>query len=310
VNQDDLAPAAFGLFDTVIGGPAAVPFAVGWALLFAGYLWSLLNNQLNAIRGQPKPHTELLVNTALHAALLGTYALISKWVWMGAQSLAHSIYPDTKLQMLTGALKEVSLRFQQYTFTFSITNVAQGLKDSAVSFTAFMSMVLALVSHYQIKQVQAGVYNVVFIFGPLLIGAGAFGIPTARIWIFALVEVSSWSIAAAALYHGLTSTFQRYLSQAASAMPGSATETLLDTSFLEAINGLIFLSTAMIVVPIITGRLLGSSTLGELAHVQVAGASLAARVGGFVASMQTDTAPRADSSAHGGPPPRPTRPGD
>jgi hypothetical protein len=292
-----LDPSRYGLFDTVIGGPAAVPFAIGWALLTLGTVWGFTRNQLNAIRGQPRPHADVLVNTAVHAALLGSYTYVARWIWVGTQSIASSIYPDTKLQVLLGMLKELATRFQQYTFTFSIANVAQGIKDSLVSAVAATSMILALVSHYQIQQLQAGVYNVVFMFGPLLIGIGAFGIPTARIWFMAMLEVSSWSITAATLYYGLSSTFSSYLAQT------SGATSLLDTRFLDAINALVFLSTAMMIVPILTGRLLGSSALGELARVQASNTTWAAQIGSWMSSHQPD-APRADSAR----PARPTAP--
>jgi hypothetical protein len=306
ITDAALDPAHYGLFDTVIGGPAAVPFAVGWALLGLGFVWSLTENQLNAMRGKPKPHADVVVNVAIHAALLGSYTFIAKWLWLGTQSIALSIYPESKLTALLGMLKELAARFQSYTFTFSIANVAQGIKDSMVSAAAMSSMVLALVSHYQIQQVQAGVYNVVFIFGPLLIGAGAFGLPTARIWFMAMLEVSSWSISAATLYYGLSTTFKTYLAQTSTAT------SLLDSRFLDAINALIFLSTAMIIVPIITGRLLGSATLGELSHAQASGTTWAARIGSWVSSAQSTDAPRADSVRHAAAvaPAHQQRPGD
>lgn len=301
-----LDPAKYGLFDTVIGGPAAVPFLIGWALWGLGTIWALTENQLNAIRGKPKPHADVIVNSTIHAALLGSYAYIAKWIWVGTQSVAFSIYPETKLTALLGMLKELAARFQQYTFSFSVANVAQGIKDSIVSATATTSMILALVSHYQIQQVQAGVYNVVFVFGPLLIGAGAFGLPTARIWFMGMLEVSSWSISAATLYYGLSSTFRNYLAQTSTAT------SLLDTRFMDAINALIFLSSAMLVVPIITGRLLGSATLGELARVQASDTTWAARVGSWVKWAQPSDAPRADSARSAGAhaPSHQQRPGD
>jgi len=257
---------SFGLFDTVVGGPAAVPYAVGWALLITGTLWSLLGSMLKNISGQKNDPLAVWLNSAVLAAGLSLYAFITKAVWWGTQSIAQAIFPDDRMQALGKALKTIA-QHQRVSSGSNILDVGQKLKDGLVEMSGLASWALAMLSHWSIQQTQRGVFNVVFIFGPLLIGLAAWGLPTARVWLMALFEVSSWSISAAALYFGLQTYFDRYMGELQST-------SVLDGSWLDTISGLFFLSMMMAIVPIITGRLLGAATLGELSRIS-GGSSMA-----------------------------------
>jgi hypothetical protein len=254
---------ALRVFTDVTDGPAAVPYAVGWGLLVCGVIFSVIVEMSKIATSSKKPDVgEVIVSGSFAAIMLASYKAVCAGVWWATQGVAKAIYPDDHLETLGKMLGQIAERFQHYTLTFSVTQIAQGIKDSLVSVTAMASWALAVLSHWQIKQVQVNVYNVVFCFGPLLIGLSAWKLPTLKIWLTSLLEVSSWSITSAVLYFGLQSQFQRYLTTA-----NQSTPNILDTRFLDAINGLIFLSSFMVIVPVVTGRLLGMGALGELGRV-------------------------------------------
>lgn len=276
-----LADTGFGVFDTVVGGPAAVPYAVGWSLLGVGTVWSLLVAQVQIMSSKRTDPVAVVVNSGVLAVALGAYAFICRAVWWGTQSIAHEIFPDSRLAGLGEVLKSVFSSQRKGTGS-TILNVTQTIKDGMVDFAALMAWVTAVVSHWQIQNLQRGVYNVVFIFGPLLIGLAAFGLPTLRVWVMALFEVSSWSITAAALYYGLQTQFEKYSQE-------STTSSVLDPQFLEVMSNLAFLSMLMIVVPVVTGRLLGSATLGELARMNPEGNSFADRIASRIRQSASST---------------------
>jgi hypothetical protein len=258
------------LFDTVVSGPAAVPFSVGVSLVAVGTAFSVIVEQKKVfITGDVPNIARVKVQAVTCVIALVLFVPISRGVWWAAQNIAVAIYPDSAMQSLASSLSAIAARFQTLTtsrasLANAVTNPAafagQVVKDSAVSFAGMMAQVLLLLAHNQLKNIQGGLYNVVFCFGPLLIGISAFGLPTLRIWIMALIEVSSWSITAAVLYFGVSTQLSGYMQSAIST-------DLLDTRFLDAINNLVFLSSLMLVVPIVTGRLLGMATLGELGRV-------------------------------------------
>lgn len=265
-----LEDSGFGVFDTVIGGPAAVPYAVGWALLIVGTLWSLLVAQIQTMSGKKADPVAIIVNSGVLAAGLGLYAFICRTIWWGTQTIAHEIFPESRLSALGSSLKAI-FQTARKAGGSNVLNIAQTIKDGMVDFAALMSWMTAIVSHWQIQNLQTGVYNVVFIFGPLLIGLAAFGLPTARVWVMSMFEVSSWSITAAALYYGLASQFEKYTRDA-------ATASFLDMRFLNVMSNLSFLSLMMLVVPVVTGRLLGQATLGELGRINPSGNSFGDRI--------------------------------
>lgn len=293
---------AFGLFDTVVGGPAAVPYAVGWALLITGTLWSLLGSMLKNISGQKNDPLAVWLNSAVLAVGLSLYAFITKAVWWGTQSIAQGIFPDDRMQALGKALKTIA-QHQRVSTGSNVLDVGQKIKDSIVEMSGLASWALAMLSHWSIQQTQRGVFNVVFIFGPLLIGLAAWGLPTGRVWLMALFEVSSWSISAAALYFGLQTYFDRYMGEIQST-------SVLDTNWLDTVSGLIFLSMMMAIVPIITGRLLGAATLGELSRIS-GGSSMADSMANGLRSRMASasSAPDPASGTSGSRPPQPSRQG-
>jgi hypothetical protein len=287
----------FGLFDTVIGGPAAVPYAVAWSLVAVGTVFATIVEKSQVFVAGGRPNIgKVVVQSATAALALVLFVPISKGVWWATQSVAYSIYPDTAFQGLGRALTAIGRRFQSYSFSFSVTNVVQGIKDSLVSVSALSAYAKALLAHYQLKEIQSGVYNVVFVFGPLLIGLSAFGLPTLRIWITALLEVSSWSITCSVLYLGITTQLQNYMKG-----PVEADPSLFSSTFLDAMNSLSFLASLMIVVPIVTARLLGMQALGELGRV-MPGSTWAGRLGRWVGSFQT-YGPQIDPSLQSQSPP-------
>jgi hypothetical protein len=284
------------VFTDVTTGPAAVPYAVGWGLLVTGLIFSVIV-ELSKIATTKKPDIgAVVVDVSFAAIMLASYKAVCSGVWWATQSLAKAIYPDGHLVALGKMLHGVSDRFQHYTTSFSITNISQAIKDSLVSGVAMMSWALAVLSHWQIKQIQVAVFNVIFCFGPLLIGLSAWRLPTLRIWLTSLLEVSCWSITAAVLYFGLESQFQRYLD-----VTSQAQANFFDPAFLDAINGLIFLSSFMIIVPIVTSRLLGMGTLGELGRASNQ-SSWAAGFANSIRQRLSSVGPQAERSsapAHG-----------
>ena len=103
----------------------------------------------------------------------------------------------------------------------------------------------------QLQQLQKGLESL-----------GGFG--GRRLWFSALVEVSSWSITMAIVYKTIDSALVSYLQDA-------QTLAFSDTRFLDVISLLAFMSSLPFVVPVVTGRLIGSSALGALANVSMGG---------------------------------------
>jgi hypothetical protein len=295
----------FGLFNTVIGGPAAAPYTVGWALLLVGTLWSLLVEQLKATRGERAEHSSVIAQALVAAIALGSFTFVSRAVWWAAQTLAHEIYPDSKMDAFRKLLTLSALRFRD--FSFSLTSIGTGLRDGLVMIVGMQAWLLAFLAHWQLQKVQACVYNVIFCFGPILLGLSAFGLPTARVWLTALIEVSSWSITAAVVYYGVDSSLTQYLNVDANE------QGILSTRFLDVVNNLIYLSSIMVIVPVVTGRLLGMSALGELSGA-VLGNNAISRLASVVRSFQPEGPQMAPGQGSHGPPSAPSsnshRPGD
>lgn len=273
------------VFDSVIGTPVAIPYAAGWSLILVGTSACLAYEQLKAVHGNQPDHGSVVGRAILASAALATYTFICKAVWWAAQSIALAMYPDTEAQALGKLLGTIANRFKDY--HFNILELGTGLRDGAVIIVGFLSWISAYLTHHQLQQVQVCVYNVIFAFGPLLIGLSCFALPTLRVWITALLEVSSWSITAAVVYRGISSQLQAYGQIAQN-------EPLLSTKFLDVISTMVFLSSLMIVVPVVTGRLLGSATLGELGRANY-GNTAAQWLGDRIRGMQPE-GPRAAAS--------------
>jgi hypothetical protein len=291
-----------GLFDTVIDGPASACYGVGWALWAVGVVFSLVNAQFNLLRGRGSSFAEVLGRSALGAVALGLFTFISKAVWWAAQGLAVSIYPDTKMQAFGKVLAGVAMQFQNY--SFSLTGAIAGLRDSFVLLAGVASWLVALLGHWEMQQVQRGVYNVVFAFGPLLIGLSAFGLPTGTVWFTALMEVSSWSITMAVIYRGIADQMSAYFADAQS-------QSFLSLHFLDVVENCVFLASMTVVVPVVTGRLLGLSALGELSKA-VMGPTAVHWLSTHI-SRVLPNGPHMEASGGAPPPPPPTssrRPGD
>ena len=293
-----------GLFDTVTSGPGAVTYGVGWALLALGTVFSLLLQQLAVAQGKKPDYPLVIARSAMAAVALGLFAFISQAVWSGTQSIAYGIYPETKLSALGKLLSVSATRFQDY--NLSVFGLGSALKDGAVVLTGLASWLLALIAHWQLTNVQIAVYDVVFCFGPLMLGLSCFGLPTGRVWLTALLEVSSWSISMAVVYAAIDGQVTQYLSEAHK-VP------LLDSRFLDVINMLVFLSSLPLIVPVITGRLLGMSALGELSNATM-GNPMVGRIAGAIREWMPNgpEAAPAGGGAHGAPAPTAStrRPGD
>ncbi len=245
----------YGLFNTVLTGPASLPYWVGWGLLALGFAVRIALANLRLAAGEPPEFGRIVLDAFLAMLGLSSYSFFPHWIWAAGQSLAYRIYPSSKMEALGGLLAQAAARFQDY--SFSVLDVGRGLKDGAVLITALLSWLMALIGHLEIQTFQSVAWNVLFCFGPMLIGASAFGIPTARTWLNGLIQISSWSLAAAVVYATIGSTLEKYLLDAREAP-------LLDTRFLDVVNNLVFLGLLPLLVPTLVGWFLGGSIAGAL----------------------------------------------
>ena len=292
-----------GLFDTVINSPSSACYGIGWALWAAGVTFSLVFAQFGILKGKPATHAEVIARGAINAIALGLYTFICKSVWWGAQSLAFTVYPDTKMEAFSKLMSGVANQFQNY--SFSLTGAITGLRDSFVLLAGITSWILALLGHWELQKIQVGVYNVVFAYGPILIGLATFGFSSGQIWLTALLEVSSWSLTMAIIYRGIVDQLATYFADAQS-------QSFLSTHFMDVVENCVFLASMTIVVPVVTGRLLGMSALGELSRAMM-GPSAIQWVAHHVQRLQ----PNGPHFQAGAPPPAPSaatnsnqRPGD
>lgn len=256
------------LFSGITAGGSLVPAGIGVGLLATGFLFRLVQEQAKASSGQKPEFAAVVQELIVSMVLLALSGTIAHNVWATCQYVATSIYPDTKSQALANLLGAVAGRFQDY--SFSILDMGTALKDSSVVVVALVAWLLTLLAHWQLEVLQVAVFNIVFAFAPILIGLSMFGFGGRRIWFSALIEVSSWSITLAIVYRTIDSAMHSYLEKA-------QTLAFTDTSFMDVISLLGFMSSLPFIVPIVTGRLLGTQALGALAGV-TAGGTLADRV--------------------------------
>lgn len=249
------------LFSGITGG-SPVPVWIGFALLSTGFFLRMVQEQMKAATGQKPDFAGVIMEALLCCGLLLMSGWIAHNVWATCQFIATSIYPDTKMSALGTLLGSVAGRLKDY--SFSVLDIGAGIKDSAVVVIALFAWMLTLLAHWQLEVLQVAVFNVVFSFAPILIGLSLFGFGGRRLWFSALVEVSSWSITMAIVYKTIDSALVSYLEDA-------QTLAFSDTRFLDVISLLAFMSSLPFVVPVVTGRLIGSSALGALANVSMGG---------------------------------------
>ena len=249
-----------GLFSGISGTDSLVPASIGFGLIATGFALKMVNEQGKAATGQRPDFGGVMFETVVCIALLIMHGAIAHNVWNTCQHIATTIYPDTKLSAMAELLGSVATRFKDY--SFSVMDVGAALKDSAVVMVALVAWMLTLMAHWQLEVLQVCVFNIVFAFAPVLIGLSMFGFGGRRIWFAALVEVSSWSITLAIVYKTIDSALFSYLQQA-------KTLDFSDTKFIDVVSMLAFMASLPFVVPIVTGRLIGSSALGALANVNM-----------------------------------------
>ena len=254
-----------GLFNGLSSGGSAIPVGIGVALLATGCLARLVLEQMKAASGDKPDFQGVVRETVFCFALLLLHGVIANNVWVLCQGVATEIYPDTKMTALAELMGSVAGRFKEY--SFSVLDVGAGLKDTAVVVVAMFAWMLALLSHWQLEVLQVCVFNVIYAFGPFLIGLSLWGFGGRRIWFSALVEISSWSVTMAIVYATIDGAMYSYLEQA-------KTLDFSDTRFMEVISLLAFMSSLPFVVPIVTGRLLGTQALGALGNVTAGGTVL------------------------------------
>lgn len=288
-----------GLFSGLSGSGSIVPAGIGVGLVSLGIMLRLIQEQMKAATGQRPDFAAVIQEGVICYALLLLQGWVAHNVWSTCQYIATSIYPDTKMQATATLLGGVANRFKDY--SFSVLDIGTALKDSAVVVVALFAWILTLLAHWQLEVLQVCVWNVVYAFAPFLIGLSMFGFGGRRLWFAALVEVSSWSITMAIVYKSIDSALYSYLNEA-------KTLAFTDTKFLDVISMLAFLSSLPFVVPVVTGRLIGSSALGALANVS-AGGSVADRVfssgrqgmqelGGGVAPGKSDVSSHTEAEAN------------
>lgn len=288
-----------GLFDTVMTGPGAVTYRIGWTLFAVGLVASAVHNSFKVARGEQGEMGLTIGRAVIAAVLLGSYTWLSHSVWAFFQNLAADIYPESEMAALGKQMRAISERYGN--FSFSVLDMATGARDGLVALTGLAAWLLALLGHMQVKTLMRVVFNVVFSFGPLLIGASLFGLPTARVWLTMLLEVCCWPVIMAVVFRSISLTIEGYLKDAAQL-------SVLDTRFLDVISMLVFLSSLPLIVPVLGGRLLGMSALGDLARAGV-GNGMAAQVGDFIRA-QMPAGPSAQPASRPPPPSNPRRPGD
>jgi hypothetical protein len=250
------------LFSGLTTGGSLVPAGLGVGLIGLGLMLRLLQEQMKAASGQKPEFAAVYQEAVLCLVLLLLNGWVAHNVWSTCQYIATSIYPDSKLEALASLLMGVAGRFKDY--SFSVLDVGTALKDSSVVLVALMAWLLTLLAHWQLEVLQVAVFNIVYAFAPILIGLSMFGIGGRRLWFSALVEVSSWSITMAIVYRTIDSAMHSYLQEASRLA-------FTDTKFIDVISLLGFMSSLPFIVPVVTGRLLGSQALGALAHVSAGG---------------------------------------
>lgn len=242
----------YGLFDTVLAGPAAATYGVAWALLAFTTAVRGFNMSLKLATGQDPEIGRFIYDLIFAAGGLALYSVICSNIWAFGQNLAFAIYPDSKMEALGTLLNQVSARFRDYSFSF--LDVAKGAKDGAVVAVSFLSWIFALLGHEQLQGLQANFWNILYCFGPLLLAASMLGIPSARVWFSCLIQVSVWSVAVAVVYLTIGDSLTHYLEQARD-LP------LLDTQFISVINYLLCFAMLPVFVPAIVAFFVGQSTL-------------------------------------------------
>lgn len=246
------------LFNGVTEGTAVMPSSLSATLILTGMVVRLIGEQIKASTGQRPAFATVIGDAVVTLVLLALHGWLAHNIWTSAQIIAVAIYPDSKLTAVMGLLGGVAGRLKDYTFT--ILDVGSALRDSAVVLFAVVAWILTLLAHWQLEVLQVCIYNVVYAFAPLLLGLHMFGFDGRKIWVSAIVEVSSWSITLAIVYRTIDATLTEYLHDAQNLDFGN-------THFLDVISMLGFLSSLPFMVPIVTGRLIGSSALGALANV-------------------------------------------
>lgn len=292
-------PDGVSLFVGISSTGSLVPTGIGWGLIATGTLLRLVQEQVKAATGQ-QPNFALVYAEAITCAvLLLLQGSIAHQVWDTAQYIATGIYPDSKQAAATNALLGVLDRFKD--FQFSLFSVGAAARDSAVIIIAAGAWLLTLLAHWQLETLQIAVFNVVFAFAPILIGLSMFGFGGRRIWFAALVEVASWSITMAIVYKTIDSAMHSYLQQA-------RTLDLTNGHFLDVISLLSFMASLPFVVPVVTGRLIGTAALGALANVTAGGTladrffgsgrQAAAEMGGAVKPGASDVSSHTEAEAN------------
>lgn len=297
-----------GLFSGLTAGGSLVPAGIGLTLITLGMCLRLVVEQTKAATGQRPDFAGVMMETVFCFALLVLQDFVAHNVWATCQYIATNIYPDTKLAALSKLLTAVAGRFKD--FSFSLLDVGRTFKDSSVTVVAMMAWALTLLAHWQLEVLQVCVFNIIYAFGPILIGLSLFGFGGRRIWFAALVEVSSWSITMAVVYKSIDAALFDYLKKAQDLA-------VLDDRFLDVISMLAFLTSLPFIVPIVTGRIIGANALGALANVTTGG-TLADRVFGHGRQTMQGigggiTPGASDASSHTGPSaenPLEKRPGD
>ncbi len=263
-------PEGVSLFVGISSTGSLVPTGIGWGLIATGTLLRLVQEQVKAATGQQPNFALVYAETITCAVLLLLQGSIAHQVWDTAQDIATGIYPDSKQAAATNALLSVLDRFKD--FQFNLFSVGAAARDSAVIIIAAGAWLLTLLAHWQLETLQIAVFNVIFAFAPILIGLSMFGFGGRRTWFAALVEVASWSITMAIVYRTIDSAMHSYLAKA-------QTLELTDGHFLDVISLLSFMASLPFVIPVVTGRLIGTAALGALANV-TAGGTLADRLFG------------------------------
>jgi hypothetical protein len=245
--------------DEITSGPAAVPYAVGWSLVALGFVFSLSLQQTAALSGKKPDHGAVIGRAMLAAIALASYKLITQSAWWGCSTLANQIY-DTGHREQMGVLME---SFVTRTWTTAAANyipvVGQlyNIRNLAVDFLMGFCLWASSFALDGLNTVQVCVYNVLYCFGPLMIGLSVFGLPTGQIWLTAVLEICSWSITGSIVQMTMYTRFVRQFHDA-------TTQGLLNFEWWDALKEMGFLTSLVFAVPILTSRLLGMTALGEL----------------------------------------------
>jgi hypothetical protein len=293
-----------GIFHGVSDAGGLVSPIIGLALIGTGTTAALMGQVIKANLTREKPDfIACFAEAILNLIFLSIYTWIAHTVWTATQDIALGIYPDSKLTAAMKLLGGVALRYKDY--SYSLLGIGAALKDSIIIGVAMLSWALTLLAHWQLDVLQVAVYNVVLAFGPILIGLQAFGFNTRRLWLAAVIEVSSWSITMAVVYRSIDGVLTDYLTAAAGL-------DFTDVRFLDVISMLAFLSSLPFIVPLVTGRLLGTQALGALSAVSFGSTvvdSVVSKLRNTMSRMGGGASPgTTDASAHTAP--TAARPGD